>query len=374
MVGAERSGGAGELGQVVADDVAVLLDGLADFARGHELLGAVGQADGLAQTLHGDLDDLGPDMAERVERGAGLAAHVVGDLVVPEVHRPGDAQPGDAGEVPGDGQLARQRGVVERVRPRHDVGHQRRVGHRAGHRPDLDIRVERSARPQRHAAVGWLVADHAALARRLADRAGAVAPGCDGRGAGGERGGRTARRATRRGVEAPRVARHPPEPRVGGEQPAELGTGGAGEQVGPGAQQPLDGRVGGLVDGVLVDARAVGGAPALDRRGVLDHQRQPLEAARPAAGPGELRLGRPGAFPGLVEVAVGERVDRVDDGLGAAQHGVGQLDRRQAALAEPRRRLAGAHVAELGIAHRLILPLNAQPLDHRGAGEADELV
>ena len=149
----------------------------------------------------------------------------------------------------------------------------------------------------------------------------------------------------------------PPDARMSGVEPSELGHRGAREEIGAGIHEPLDIGIGHLVDVILEDHRALRGPPAGDARRILDRQGDAGE--RPGVSPlrHERGLRLPRAIPCLVEVAVAEGIDAFGDPFCPVDQGIEQLHRRQRPLPETPRRLVCRHVVELVIGHRHLLIL-----------------
>ena len=115
------------------------------------------------------LDDRA-QVGEAPRRRLGQRPHLRVDRRVAEIGAPGDAPAGDAALAVGQvvDTVVGQREAVALVRAGHDVQHQRRVAHGAGHRAGGGQVVARSG-IDRHAPVRGLVADDAAESGRDAD-------------------------------------------------------------------------------------------------------------------------------------------------------------------------------------------------------------
>ncbi len=163
---------------------------------------------------------------------------------------------------------------------------------------------------------------------------------------------RAAGRAAGGEFRVPRIARDAPEPGVG--------VGGAGEFRRRGARMHDAARLqdalvvgrGDVGHEVLVDQRAVGGRLALDPALVLDRDRQAFERADAPAPPlayfaSALRAAA-SASSKWVKV---KAFTFLFDLLGARDHRLHQLDRRQLLRTEQRQRFGRAQVAQVDIAH-----------------------
>ncbi len=289
----------------------------------------------------------GPGRGEDRRRGGDDGRHVVVHLErAAEVGRERDPQAGEG---------ARQRwreldtGVAERLRrPGVGAGHhgeqQREVadvaGHRAADRRGLPLVVER---PLRHPAQRRAQADDAAERRGVAQRPAHV-------GSVGQRdhaGGQRARRAPAGPARGPRrvdgVQRRA-EDRVERVRPGrELRDVGLAEDHDAGPADPLDQELVGVGDVVGAQRRAVRRAPAGDRVGVLEREREPVQRAHRGTGR-QLLVGRRGTGPGALLV---QRDDRVEPGVALGDPGqvqVEQLARGDAARADGVRLVAGGRV------------------------------
>ena len=183
--------------------------------------------------------------------------------------------------------------------------HQRRVAHRAGHRPGAGHRGERARRPLRHAAVGRLQPDQPAPRRGDADRAAGV--GADMQRPEPRRAGRARAggRAAGGVVRVPRVAGDAVQRAVAGRLPAELGRRGLADDHRAGRLQPrprsarppppasalggpaaAPGREAGQIDKVLHRARARRRAGPMRPAGAPARRRsRPPPAARRDSSP-----------------------------------------------------------------------------------------
>ena len=281
------------------------------------------------------LADLDPRRGERRRDPFGVGGDRGLDRQVTGTGGEGDAHAGGGLEGGRQRRGRGQRAAVARVRARHRVRHQRRVGDGAGERagvlPGLGVR----GRLQRHAAVRRLVADDAGERGGHADRPADVGAGGERRGARGERRRGAAGGAADALGEVPGVAGRPPPRRVGHRHAAELGSGGAGVDDRPRRAQALQ-RPGGLGRGGGVERLAQPFAHPVPGQclGLLGGHRQTLQRAGGARRPAALGLARLDAR--ALEQGLGERVDRGLDLRGALDQRLQQLDRRERPA--PRRR------------------------------------
>ena len=298
-----------------------------------------------------DLLDLGAEAAEDIEGEQRIAAHFRIDLLVVEVEGIGDLHPLDTGGRERQLDEGSDRVVVEGMRPRGDGLHQRRVGDGPCHRSAVIEAVEVGGRAIGIAAVRRLETDDAALGRRNADRAADVGAGRQGGDPRRQRSTRAAGGSARRIVGIPRVAGDAPDARLGDARQAEFRCRRPGEDVGAGHLQALDHRVGMIIDRILEDQRAMGGALAREPLGIFHRERNAVERCEPGAAPHVAGFGRLGLVHGLVEIAVGKAVDRRIDPLGPFNDRRHQFARTELAGPEQVQRRGCGEITQVVVAH-----------------------
>ena len=213
------------------------------------------------------------------------------------------------------------------MRARDHVLHQRRVAYRSGQRAAMIIGVEIAWRPVGIAAMGRLVTDHPATARRDADRPADIGAGGQHRRPRRQRCARPAGRSAGPVFRIEGVQRIAPQARIADARQGEFRRGGARMDDRPGPCKPLDHRVGMVVHMVLEDQRCLRGALALDALHILHRQRNALQ--RPCLPAHIAVLGRLRRRQRLVEIGVAEGVDLRLDGLGPRDNGLYEFNRRK---------------------------------------------
>ena len=340
----------------------------ADQVRGHlvapliQILAGPGREIDPPDVEPGVAELAGPAELDLLHRRAEIAQHGAGvpgllgdvglDGVVAEVRAERDPQSLDAfrdvAEIVDAAGVGHDIALVGAVG---DFEEQRRIADRARQRPEMGDVVE-DARDDVHrdAPEAGFQSHQPAVGGRDADRAAHVGALGDRDTARADRGGRAARGAAGRARQVPGIAGEAPERAFGKAGVGELRRRGLADDDGAGGAQPRDDDRVLVGHPVLQDPRALGGALALHRREVLDRDRHAVErpvrrAARQAP------VGRAGEGERLLAVDEAEAVERLVDLVDARQGVAHRLDRGKLAVADHARKLGGARVSQVEIAH-----------------------
>ena len=267
------------------------------------------------------------------------------------IERAGSARPGR------DLRWVAQRDVVAPVRSGDHVLEESAIGHRPSQRPVVAVLIEVIRGKTGHAPERRLESDDPGERRGDADRAADVAAGGQWCVAGRQGRSGTSRRAARRELGVPRVARHAPEGAVAEAGATELGSRGSHMDDATGRLDAFDDRM--VVFGDLVDERQRALLPRPPRHGLffLGGDGQSLQRSRGITLAEVTLLGRTSLGAGLVVPTIDHRVhDRVVC-FDLLDHALEVLHRRQLAVTEEVQRFVCSQVRQIGhrrsIAERL---------------------